>query len=148
MHARLQYIRGVRRVVGVLAVAVGVAGCGGESDYQNKPRPPAPISVTAAIDQSRVRVSPTTFGAGPVVFIISNQSGAAQRVTLETDELGAATGGIRRSTGMIAPRSTGQLKVDAREGTYTLKTSTGEITPATLAVSKPRRSSQNDLLLP
>jgi hypothetical protein len=151
MNARLQYIRDVRRVEGVVAVfVVGavLAGCGAEADYANKPRPPAPITVTAAIDNTRVRVSKPSFGGGPVVILISNQSGAAQKVTLETDELGAAHGGIKRSTGTIQPRSTGQLKVDAAEGTYTLSASGGNIAPATLTVGKRRRSSQNDLLLP
>jgi hypothetical protein len=151
MNARLQYIRGVRRVEGVVAVAivaVGLAGCGAESDYANKPRPPAPISVTAAIDQHRVRVSRPRFGGGPVVFIISNQSGSAQKVTFETDELGAAKGGIRRSTSTIQPRSTGQLKVDPEEGAYMLSASSGEVAAAPIKVGPRRRSSQNDLLLP
>ena len=89
MNARLQYIRRVRLTFAVVALVL-LAGCGGDdtADYQNKPRPPAPINVTAAIDGDRVRVSPVTFGSGPVVFIISNQSGAPQTVTFETDELG------------------------------------------------------------
>jgi hypothetical protein len=150
MNAALQYIRPVRvgRVFVVAVLATGVVACGAESDYQNKPRPPSPISVTAAIDAKRVRVSPGTFGAGPVVFIISNQSGAAQKVTLETDELGAAHGGIRASTQTIGARSTGQLKVDAPQGSYTLSASAGGVTPANVEISARRRSSQNDLLLP
>jgi hypothetical protein len=141
----------VRRVEGVVAIAVlaaAVAGCGAEADYANKPRPPAPISATVAIDSSRVRVSPPSFGGGPVVFIISNQSGAAQKVTFESDELGASKGGIKRSTGTIEPRSTAQLKVDAAEGRYTLSASGGDVTAATVEVGAQRRSSQNDLLLP
>jgi hypothetical protein len=150
MNAALQYIRPVRvgRVVPVAVLAVCFAACGAESDYQNKPRPPSPINATVAIDGKRVRVSPGTFGAGPVVFIISNQSGSAQRVTFETDELGAAHGGIKRSTDTIGARSTGQLTVDAKEGAYTLSASTGGIRPAPVEVSARRASSQNDLLLP
>jgi hypothetical protein len=151
MNAQLQYIRGVRRVEGVVAVtvvAVGLAGCGAESDYANKPRPPAPISVTAAIDKHRVRVSRPSFGGGPVTFIISNQSGAAQKVTFESDELGAAKGGIRRSSNTIQPLSTGQLKADPDEGAYTLSASSGGVAPAPIKVGPRRRSSQNDLLLP
>jgi hypothetical protein len=136
------------RVLVVVVLALGVVACGAESDYANKPRPPAPISVTAAIDKSRIRVSPPTFGGGPVTFIISNQSGSEQKVTFETDEVGAETGGIRRATGTIAPRSTANLKVDAPEGTYTLSASGGNVAPATIEVSARRRSSQNDLLLP
>src|SRR3954447_23717825 len=141
----------VRRVEGVAAVLVMGAiavGCGSQSDYANKPRPPAPITVTAAIDKTRVRVSEPKFGGGPVVILISNQSGAPQKVTLESDELGAAHGGIKRSTGTIEPLSTGQLKVDAAEGSYTLSASGGNVAPATLTVGRQRRSSQNDLLLP
>ena len=147
MNGRLQYIRAVRVLV-VVVLALGVVSCGAESDYANKPRPPAPISVTAAIDKTRIRVSPPTFGGGPVTFIISNQSGAEQKVTFESDELGAETGGIRRATGTIEPRSTANLKVDAREGTYTLSASGGNVAPATIEVGARRRSSQNDLLLP
>jgi hypothetical protein len=151
MNARLQYIRDVRRVEGVVAVLVMAAivgGCGAKADYANKPRPPAPITVTAAIDKTRVRVSQPKFGGGPVTILISNQSGASQKVTLESDELGAEHGGIKRSTGSIQPRSTGQLKVDADEGTYTLSASGDNVAPATLTVGQRRRSSQNDLLLP
>jgi len=140
---------GVRLTL-ALAAAVLLAGCGSEdtADYQNKPRPPAPINVTAAIDSDRVRVSPGSFGSGPVVFIISNQSGAAQTVTFETDEIGGDSGGIQRSTSEIAARSTGQLKVDPPEGTYELSASTSSIAPAAIEVGVRRRSAQDELLQP
>jgi hypothetical protein len=147
MNAYLQYIRGVRALA-VVVLALGLASCGAEEDYANKPRPAAPISVTAAIDSEQVRVSPPKFGAGPVTFIISNQSGEPQRLTFESDEIAAATGGITRSTGTIQSRSTGQLKVDPREGSYTLSASGGNVAPASVTVGAPRPSSQNDLLLP
>ena len=145
MNARLQYSRAVR-VLLVVVLALGVVSCGAEADYANKPRPPAPISVTAAIDKTRIRVSPPTFGGGPVTFIISNQSGADQKVTFESD--GSTNGGIRRATGTIEPRSTANLKVDAPEGTYTLSASGDNVAPATIDVGARRNSSQNDLLLP
>ena len=149
MNAPLQYIRRVRATP-VLVCAVLLVGCGEDdaADYQNKPRPPAPINVTAAIDDERVRVSPLRFGSGPVVFIISNQSGAAQTVTFETDEIGGGSGGIKRSTSEIAARSTGQLKVDPPEGTYRLSASTTGIRPAAIEVGERRESAQNELLQP
>jgi hypothetical protein len=148
MHARLQYIRAVRVLVVAVLLGLGLASCGGDDDYANKPRPPAPISVTAAIDSNRVRVSPPKFGSGPVVFIISNQSGTPQKVTFETDEIGGASGGIRRSTDTVEERSTAHLQVDPREGTYKLSASGTDIRAATVEVGPRRRSSQDDLLLP
>jgi hypothetical protein len=130
------------------ALAGGASGCGGEDDHRNALRPPAPINVTAAIDDDRVRVSQPSFGAGPVVFIISNQSGLPQEVTFETDELGGETGGIRRSSRRISHRSTGTLKVDARRGTYRLSASSQGIRPAAIEVSEPRPSAQGELLQP
>jgi hypothetical protein len=134
----------------VLIAVVALAGCGDDDtgEYDNKPRPPAPINVTAAIGDDRIRVSPETFGSGPVVIIISNQSGAPQTVTLETDEIGGGSGGIRRSTSEIASRSTGQLKVDPPEGTYRLSVGSAGITPAELEVGARRRSAQDELLQP
>jgi hypothetical protein len=149
MNARLQYIRRVRPTV-VLVAAVLLAGCSGDdtAGHANKPRPPAPVNVTAAIDNDRVRVSPGTFGSGPVVFIISNQSTAAQTVTFETDEIGGDSGGIRRSTREIEARSTAQLKVDPPEGTYVLSASSSDIRSAAIEVGARRESAQNELLQP
>ncbi len=134
------------------AAAVGSAallvGCGADDGYENALRPAAPIVVTAAIDDERVRVSPPTFGAGQVVFVISNASSSPQRVTFETDELGGSQGGITRSTDEIAPRSTRQLQADPREGTYRLGVETGSIRPARIEVSAPRPSAQDRLLQP
>jgi len=46
--------------------ALAVSGCGGTSKGATTPRPPAPVNLTVYIDNSRVSVSPTTVGAGPV----------------------------------------------------------------------------------
>jgi hypothetical protein len=134
----------------IAALALGLAACGGDDDQErsNAPRPPTPINVTAAVDDTEVRVSPAKFGAGPVVFIVSNQSSQPQQLTFETDELGGATGGTRRSTREIAPRSTGELKVDPREGSYRLIASSGDVNPAAIEVSSRRASAQGELLLP
>lgn len=131
-----------------LAVAVIAAGCGGDDSHRSELRPPVPINVSAAIDGDRVRVSPASFGAGPVVFIVSNQSPAPQTLTFETDELGGDPGGMRRSTREIAPRATATLEVATRQGAYTLATGSEAIRPAAIEVSEPRPSAQDELLLP
>jgi hypothetical protein len=135
------------RLPAVLVVAA-LAGCGGGDERENALRPPAPINVTAAIDGERVRVSPQTFGAGPVVFIVSNQSGRTQEVTFETDEIDGEAGGIRRSAGRILSRGTGTLQADPRPGSYVLTTGTRGIRPARIEVGEPRPSAQDDVDLP
>jgi len=139
-----------RRVAPLVGAAVAaLVGCGTEDDYANKPRPPAPINVTASIGDDRISVSPPSFGAGPVVFIVTNQSGRSQDVTLATDTLGSGKTGIRQSTGPINPQDTGQIQVNLEKGTYTVqvKSDTG-IQPATLVVGAKRKSAQDDLLQP
>jgi hypothetical protein len=137
------------RVYGWIAFALlAVAGCGGGGDYANKPRPPAPINVTAAITNSRVSVSPRRFGAGPIVLIISNQSTSAQKVTFQTDELGGSEPGRKFDTTPINPRGTATLKVDVRQGDWKLSTGDGGIRAAAVSVGRERKSAQGDLLQP
>ena len=136
-----------RRAAAALAAgaACALAGCGGGGeDYANKPRPATPINVTAAISDKKISISPKQFGAGPVVIIVSNQSGSEQTVTLQTDEIGGTQAGIKQSTDPIAPRGTGTLKADVREGTYALSVATA---PARHARGRRRRKSAQDTLL-
>jgi hypothetical protein len=130
----------------VLACALAACGDSGE-DYANKPRPATPINVTAAISDKEISISPRQFGAGPVVIIVSNQTSGDQTVTLQTEELGGKQPGMKQSTSPIAPRGTGTLKADVREGTYALSTSDGP-KAATLEVGPNRKSAQNELLRP
>lgn len=130
------------------SAAAVLAGCGGGSDYANDPRPPSPINVTAAITDDKVTVSPQDIGAGPVVIIIANETSKAHRVTVETDELGASTAGIKQQTGPINPQGTGTLKLDMRTGRYTVTVDGGAISGARLKVGKKRPSSQDQLLQP
>ncbi|HKG64612.1 MAG TPA: hypothetical protein VKB28_11145 [Solirubrobacteraceae bacterium] len=133
---------------GAVLFASVLAGCGDEGgDYANKPRPATPINVTAAISPKKISISPKEFGAGPVVIIVSNQTGAKQRVTLQTEELGGNQPGLKQSTDPIAPRGTGTLKADIREGSYALSTSDGP-KAVTLEVGPKRKSAQDQLLQP
>jgi hypothetical protein len=137
------------RVVGRAAlVALVVAGCGGGSHFANQPKPPAPITVSAAIDRSHVRVSPTSFGAGPVTIIVSNQSGAPQTVTFQTNEVAGSEPGITRTAGPVADRNTTTIQANPREGTYSLSVKAAGVRPAAIAVGKPRRASSDQLAQP
>jgi len=132
----------------VAALASSAAACGSQADYANRPRPPAPINVTAAITDQRVAVSPDRFGAGPVVLIITNQSSEEREVTIQTDEVGGDREGIRQKTSPINARGTAELKVNVREGTYRVSVDSEDIEPARLVVGEERASAQNELLQP
>jgi hypothetical protein len=141
--------RSVKRVTALLAAgALALAGCGEDEDYKNELRPPAPINVTAFVSAKRVSVSPATFGAGPIVVIVTNQSNSSQDVTFQTERGGTGNADVTQSTGPINPGDTGQIKIDVVEGTYQVKTGNAEIRPATVAVGPERQSAQNELLQP
>jgi hypothetical protein len=134
---------------GLALLAVTAAGCGSDrASYGNDPRPPAPITVTGRIDESSIEISPRTFGAGPVTILVSNQSGATQVLTFETDEVAGDEAGIRRSAGPIGPQATAEIKADPRQGTYRLAVRDRSIEPVAVTVGAPRPSAQGELLQP
>lgn len=140
-------MRLARTAPALLATTLLIAGCG-ESDYANKPRPPAPTALTAQINPVRVKVSPTSVGAGPITIILVNLTAKTHRITVESDELGAAEGGLRQQTAPINPQGTAKLNIAVKPGRYTIGVGGKVIKPATLKVGKERDSSQDQLLLP
>jgi len=141
LHIKMRQV--VATVSGVAALAM--AGCGAEDDYENKPRPASPIVVTAYISDEGVSVSPSSFGAGPVNLVITNQSASAQQVTFES---AGDAAGFTQQTGPINPRDTATLKADIPEGEAVVKVEAASIKPAGIKVGAPRESAQNDLLQP
>ncbi|MBI5105035.1 MAG: hypothetical protein HZB46_08640 [Solirubrobacterales bacterium] len=105
--------------------------------------------VSASISDSAVSVSPRKFGAGPITLVIANQSGAAQQVTLETEDTpGSGPGSRPVETGPISPRDTASVKADVREGTYALRVAADGVRAAKITVGAERKSAQNELLQP
>ena len=132
------------------AVAAVASGCGsGNDDYQNRPRPPAPLVVSASINNERVAVSPRRFGGGPITLVITNQSSSKQQVTLETSGgPGSGPGSRPVQTGPINPRETASVKADVSRGTYALRVDGDGVAAARLVVGQQRPSAQNELLQP
>ena len=122
------------------------AGCGGEEDFANDPRPAAPIQLTGVITDKGVTVSPDRVGAGPIILLISNQTDDARTVTLE----GAGT---TDTVGPVNPQDVAKLQQTLEMGDYTVKAGSAkavakELAPATLRVGKARKSSSDQVLLP
>lgn len=155
----------------LIVVVAAVAGCGssGGGHFANQPRPPSPVNLTVYIDNHRVSVSPSSVGAGPIVFIVTNQAslaeslailpagGAAQPVT-NTPGCPPHSSALA-CTGPISPMATAQVKVNLSTGAYTVTTiSSGgteaaaaaapPIQSALLRIGGPRPSSSGQLLVP
>jgi hypothetical protein len=130
-----------------------LAGCGGGTHFADKAHPPTPVDLTVYIGNSRVSVSPSSVGAGPVMFVITNQAGRAVMLAVRP----AAGGAAVATTAPINPQATSSVSVDFRPGDYTLDTraaggemfsGAASITPASLHVGSARRSGNNALLAP
>jgi hypothetical protein len=135
------------RHAAVLTALLAAAGCGDGSPRANVDRPPSPITITASVSPDRVSVSPRRFGAGPMRLVVVNATGAAQRITLESDLAPGEGPGIRRRTEPIDPNGTATLAADVSPGRYTVGVG-GGIHRATLAVGARRPSAQDQVLLP
>jgi hypothetical protein len=134
----------------MLAVAaLAVSACGSTSEGATTPRPPAPANLTVYIDNSRVSASPTSVGAGPVAFIITNQ--ASQAESLAVQRAGNAAGQPLADTGPINPQATAEVTVNfTSPGRYELSTGGGggSIKAASIRIGRPRSSSDNQVLQP
>lgn len=135
--------------------AVAVSACGStQGQIAADTRPPSPVNLSVYVSGSRVSVSPASVGAGPVVFVVTNQ--ASHSVALAVSH-GART---LASTAPINPQGTTQVTVNlTTPGIYTVAPGTaGEsdaqrsespaIAPATVRVGRRRPSSGNQLLQP
>lgn len=137
--------RAVVAAIGAAPVLLA-AGCGEDSSYKNEPRPPSPIVITASVGPDRVSVSPREFGAGPISLIVTNQTDAAQRVTLERNQIGEQP--FLQQTSPINPQGTASIKADVAQGSYEVRVEGRAIKPAKVTVGPERKSAQNELLQP
>lgn len=137
-------LAGARRVAALAAFPALFAGCGGDSDFANDPRPAAPIVVTAKVDDEKVAISPQDFGAGLVNITVSNQSPDPVSLTL----VGPGPQDNQES-GEIPPGGVGNLKAEMSEGDYEINGGDrSDARPALITVGPERASSKDSLLLP
>ena len=121
------------------ASALALTACGSTSSGAVTPRPPAPVNLTVYIDNGSVSVSPSSVGAGPVTFIITNQASQAESLSILRSS--SSAGDPLASTGPINPQATAQVTVNfCSRGTYSLSTGAADagtgssIRPASIAV--------------
>ena len=146
----------IRTIPMVTASALVLCACGSSGGTSpSEPRPPAPVSLAVFVNDSRVSVSPARVGAGPIVFIVTNQSRHAEALSISP----AGTSQTLARTAPINPQGTTQVSVDVKPGVYTIATAPrgatlaqltepSSIRPALIRIGSERPSSAAELLQP
>ncbi|MEA2143120.1 MAG: hypothetical protein QOI64_1550 [Solirubrobacteraceae bacterium] len=131
-----------------LALALTAGGCGGDDEFANRERAPAPITLSAAITPRDITVSPSRIGAGAVELIVSNLTSVSQQITLRSEMLSAGTAPLEQRTGPINPGDTASLTADLVQGAYRITSGTSRTPSATIRVGPSRSSATDQLLQP
>jgi hypothetical protein len=147
----------IRAIVTVGASALAVTACGSTGGKAaSRAGEPTPINLTVYVNDSRISVSPEAVGAGPVIFIVTNQASRSEALAITR---GPARSHPLASTAPINPQGTTQVSVTFEPGEYTISTAAkgrtdaqlshpSSIAPASLHIGRKRASSSNSLLAP
>jgi hypothetical protein len=137
----------------LVAGALALAGCGGSGGTAaSRPAPPNSLGVSVVITNARVVASPASFGAGPVLFTVTNQARASQSLRINRRH-----GARVADTAPLNPQGSTQVSVIFRKGRYTLSAGSHgraggqpgrRIRPQTIVVGRRRPSSGSTLLSP
>jgi len=136
------------RTAAAIALLALIAGCGGDDEFANRERAPAPIVLSASITPRDITVSPSRIGAGTIELIASNLTSDSQQITLRSEMLSAGTAPLEQRTGPINPGDTASLTADLVQGTYRVTTGAGRSPSATIRVGPTRSGSSDGLLQP
>jgi hypothetical protein len=148
-----------KTTIAMLGTAVlSVAGCGSSSGggtFADQATPTAPVNLTVYVNDSKISISPASVGAGPVVFIVTNQGSKAHSLAI------SAAGGSHpiASTAPINPQGTTQVSVDFKPGAYSVATGSARgtdaqlanapaIAPASLHIGSQRSNKPGELITP
>jgi hypothetical protein len=141
----------IRTIGAAAATAVLLTACGSTGGKSAALlRPPSPVNLSVYVDDVRVSVSPSSVGAGPVVFLVTNQASSAQSLAISRGSQTVA------STAPINPQGTTQVTVDIKPGVYSVgpaghgstdaqQSIQPSIQPATIQVGRQRPNSSSEV---
>jgi hypothetical protein len=147
----------IRTIVTVGASALAVTACGSSGGKAaSRAGAPTPVNLAVYVNNSRISVAPQVVGAGPVIFVVTNQASHSEALAITR---GPASTHPLASTAPINPQGTTQVTVDFKPGEYTISTAAHgrtdaqrsrgtPIAPASLHIGRMRASSANSLLQP
>jgi hypothetical protein len=140
--------------VTLAAGAVALAGCGSSGGTAvSRPNPPNPLNVSVLITNARVVASPARFGAGPVLFTVTNQASSSRTLQIfRGRDMRVA------DTAPLNPQGSTQVSLVFRRGRYRLSAGSrprsdtqlaaARTAPLTIVVGHTRRSAGSTLLTP
>jgi hypothetical protein len=147
----------IRTIVTVGASALALTACGSTGGTAaSRAGAPTPVNLSVYVNDSRISVSPRVVGAGPVIFVVTNQASHSEALAITRGRPGAHP---LASTAPINPQGTTQVSVDFKPGEYTISTAAhgrtdaqlsrpSSIASASLHIRRRRAGSSNSLLQP
>ena len=142
-----------RPAVFLVAGALALTACGSSGGTAaSRPASPNQLGVSVLITNARVIASPASFGAGPVLFTVTNQARGSQSLRIERRH-----GARVADTAPLNPQGSTQVSAIFRKGRYTLSAGSHgranrrlgrRIRPQTIVVGRSRQSSGSTLLSP
>jgi hypothetical protein len=146
----------IRTIPILLAGALAATACGGSGQpTASVAQTPPPVNLSVYVSDTRVSVSPSSLGAGPVEFVVANEARRAEALTITR----AGEARPLASTAPINPQGTTQVQLTFTPGDYTIAVSPGglshaqvtpgsAIAPASIHVGRERAGGGNQLLGP
>ena len=131
--------RGRALIVVVALFALTLGACG-RDDFENDPRPALPSEVSVEINDGKITVAPSEFGAGLANFTVVNMG--------DTPTTLAVNGPTEFETDEIAPGTNLIQKTEVKSGEYEASAGSTDATPFQFTVGPDNPSAQHDLLLP
>ncbi|MGH2906526.1 MAG: hypothetical protein ACRDKI_07120 [Solirubrobacterales bacterium] len=120
-----------------VAASLALSACAGNESYPNDPKPPAVLTVTTVVGEDEISASPNPFGAGPTRFIITNQTGTKQIITISTDQFDRKV--------LVDKQQTVNFKQTVQPGFLSIDTSNSAADALEITVGPKRPSAQQDL---
>lgn len=114
-----------------------MSACSSNESYKNIDKPPAVLTITVILSEDAIEASPNPFGAGPARFLLINQTGKKQIVTLSTDT-------IERKT-TVDQNQTANFKQTVEPGFLGISASDSAADTLEINVGPERETAQQDL---
>jgi hypothetical protein len=128
----------------LVGLAAALAGCGGGARYANRPRPPAPVFIAAAITDHGVSLSRHRFGPGLIRLVVTNLTGVSQQLIVQS----RGGSSFAQQTAPINPADTAELKAELASGSYVVMVKAAGVKAALLAVGARGQTSEDQPALP